>query len=68
MTRNFVESLIAVLTGNAVYFLLLPHLPELARHHPQHLDLGLVVDFWLCLALLECIRMLSRHIARHPHP
>ena len=66
MTRNFVESLIAVLAGNALYFSLLPQLPEGARHHPQHIDLGLLLDFWLCLVLLACIRALGKHISGRP--
>lgn len=49
---NFWRSLIAVLAGNAVYFLLIaPHLPESARHQYFALDLGLVIDFWVCLAV-----------------
>ncbi len=49
---NFWRSLIAVLIGNAIYFLLVaPHLPERARHHYFALDLGLVVDFWICLVV-----------------
>ena len=35
-----------------LYFVvLLPYLPLAARHRPGELDLGLVVDFWICLAL-----------------
>ncbi len=62
MSRNFIESLIAVLIGNAAYFLLLPQLPGSARHDPQHLDLGLLVDFWFCIVALGCVRALSRRI------
>lgn len=66
LKQNFVESLIAVLVGNALYFLLAPALPEAARHNPQHFDLGLAVDFWVCLLVLGCVRMLGR-MARRPH-
>lgn len=62
MSRNFVESLVAVLGGNLAYFLLLPSLPQSARHSPQNLDLGLMVDFALCLVALACVRALSRRI------
>ena len=41
--------LIAILLGNALYFALNPYLPPAARHHPYKLDLGTLVDFWLCL-------------------
>lgn len=62
--RNFFESLLAVLLGNLVYFLLMPHLPERARHVPTHPDVGLLVDFWICLVALGLIRALSKRIVR----
>jgi hypothetical protein len=44
------KCLIAIVAGNAIYFLLLiPRLPPAAVHRPRHLDLGLVLDFWVCL-------------------
>ena len=49
MLINFVQSLLAVLLGNAAYFLLMPSLPPAARHRLYRLDLGLAVDFWFCL-------------------
>jgi hypothetical protein len=45
MMVNFAQSLIAVLAGNVVYFLLMPHLPPAARHVAPRLDLGVLVDF-----------------------
>jgi hypothetical protein len=53
---NFVQSLIAVLAGNLVYFLLMPHLPPAARHNPMRLDLGVLIDFWFCLVFLGAIK------------
>jgi hypothetical protein len=53
---NFLQSLAAVLTGNAVYLLLMPHLPPAARHTALRLDLGLVVDFWFCLVVFGLIK------------
>ena len=49
VVANFVQALLAVLAGNAAYLLLMPHLPPVARHTPFRMDLGLLVDFWLCL-------------------
>jgi len=49
--RRFWRSLVAVLLGNAIYFLLVPYLPPAARHQPQKIDWGLAVDFWFCLAI-----------------
>ena len=56
---NFVQSLIAVLAGNAAYFAVMPHLPLAARHIPPRLDLGVAVDFWFCLVVFGIIKMAS---------
>lgn len=66
MTRNFLASLVAVLTGNALYFLLMPQLPEQIRHSPQHLDFGLLVDFWICSVILGGIRTLGHSSSNGP--
>ena len=63
LPKNVWQSLLAVVIGNAVYFLLMPELPRLARHTTFRFDLGLVVDFWICLVmygLLEFIKRLRR--------
>ena len=57
---NFLQSLIAVIVGNIVYFLLMPHLPAAARHNPARLDLGVVVDFWICLVFLGAIKTFTK--------
>lgn len=57
---NFLEALIAILLGNLVYFLLLPSLPPIARHHRFHIDLGMAVDFWFCLVAYGLIRTARR--------
>jgi hypothetical protein len=57
---NFVHALIAVLAGNAVYFLVMPYLPAPARHVAPRLDLGLVVDFWFCLVVLGIVKTMAR--------
>ena len=58
---NFVQSLVAVLAGNALYFLLMPYLPVRARHVAPRLDLGVVVDFWFCLVVLGIIKTIAGH-------
>jgi len=60
LVANFVQSLIAVVAGNVVYFLLMPHLPLSARHVPMRFDLGVVVDFWFCLVVLGAIKTLTK--------
>ena len=56
VVANFGQALLAVLAGNAAYFLLMPHLPSVARHAPFRMDLGLLVDFWLCLLAFGVIK------------
>ena len=53
---NFVQSLAAVLLGNAAYLLLSPYLPPPARHTVYKLDLGILVDFWFCVVAFGLIR------------
>jgi hypothetical protein len=51
----------AVLIGNLLYFfLLMPHLPPLARHEPYRLDWGLLVDVWICLVLYGLLELVFR--------
>lgn len=60
VTRNLVAAIVAVIFGNAIYFLALwPYLPPSARHQVYRLDLGLLVDFWLCLASFGVIKLSS---------
>jgi hypothetical protein len=56
MTANLLQAFLAIILGNAAYFLLLPSLPQGTRHHPLHLDLGLLLDFWFCVAAYGVIR------------
>ncbi len=53
---NFVQALAAVILGNVAYFLVAPTFPPIARHHPFHFDVGMLVDFWLCLVAYGLIR------------
>ncbi len=59
--QNFVKSLIAVVVGSAVYFLVIePRLPARARHQLFQFDLGLILDAWVCLVTYGIIEMLFR--------
>lgn len=52
------DALIAVLGGNALYFLFLnPQLPPPWQHQPFALDRGLGLDFLLCLVLFALLRL-----------
>ncbi len=60
LPKNFWQSLIAVLVGNAIYFLLMPKMPRLAQHTTFRFDLGLVVDFWICLVIYGLLELFKR--------
>ena len=61
MARRLLKQLVAIIIGNAIYFLLLmPHLPARAQHRPDKLDLGLLVDFWICVVVYGTIELMSR--------
>jgi hypothetical protein len=60
VTFNLLQALLAIVLGNVLYFLLLPSLPPAARHHPFHVDLGSLVDFWFCLVVYGLIRTARR--------
>jgi hypothetical protein len=58
--RTWLLSLVAVLGGNAIYFvLLLPELPPAWVHQPFQADRGLALDFACCLALYLILRAAS---------
>jgi len=59
--KNFLEALVAVLAGNAIYFLLMPHLPAVARHALFKEDWGLLVDFAICTAVFAAVKYARRH-------
>jgi hypothetical protein len=58
--KNFLDALVAVLAGNAIYFLLMPHLPAVARHAFFKEDWGLVVDFLICAAIFAGVKYARR--------
>jgi hypothetical protein len=59
--RRWLEYLVAILLGNAIYYLsLLPHLPEPLLHQGFQTDWGLLVDFVVCVAVYGLIRLGSR--------
>jgi hypothetical protein len=58
--KNFLDALVAVLAGNAIYFLLMPHLPAVARHALFKEDWGLLVDFCICAAIFAVVKRVRR--------
>jgi hypothetical protein len=65
---NFIHALVAVLAGNAAYFLLVRYLPPAARHVPFRIDLGMVVDFWFCLVVFGMIKTIAGRRRRSERP
>ena len=55
------KTLVSVLGGNFLYFVVLyPLLPPEAQHRPSRLDWGLLVDFWICLAIFGLLSLCRR--------
>lgn len=50
------EFFFAIVVGNAIYFALQPRLPPVLQHEIFRLDLGLVLDFLLCVGVYLLLR------------
>lgn len=48
--------LASIMLGNAAYFLVYPHLPSAAQHR-NLVDLGTLVDLWLCVVFYGLIEL-----------
>ncbi len=58
--HNFLDALLAVLAGNAIYYLLMPRLPAAIRHSLFREDWGLLVDFAICAAIFAAVKYARR--------
>jgi hypothetical protein len=58
MMHRLLRYLIAIILGNAIYFWVMPHLPQRIQHEPLQLDWGVAVDFCVCLVCYGVIRMI----------
>jgi len=58
MTHRLLRYLIAIILGNAIYFWLLPHLPPRLQHQPFQMDWGVALDFAICVACYQVIRLI----------
>jgi hypothetical protein len=55
---RWLEYLVAILLGNAIYYLsLAPHLPQGLRHQGFEIDGGVIVDFAVCVAVYWLLRL-----------
>jgi ABC-type uncharacterized transport system permease subunit len=65
MLRRLLKQLIAVVVGSLLYFfVLMPHLPLAGRHQAFRIDIGLLVDAWVCLVLYGAIERIDRQWRR----
>src|SRR6185437_2698498 len=56
--RRWLEYLVAILLGNAIYyFSLVPYLPDSLRHQGFSTDGGVLVDFVVCVLVYGLIRL-----------
>jgi hypothetical protein len=58
MKHRLWRYLIAIVVGNGIYFAVEQYLPPRGHHQPYHLDWGLAVDFWICLACYGIVRLI----------
>lgn len=56
LKREFWQALIAVLAGNAIYYILYPRLPRGLQHRLYQVDAGLLMDFAICAAFYALLR------------
>jgi len=55
--RRWAEYLLAILGGNIIYMAVEPQLPTPLRHRMFQIDLGLALDFVICVMLYGLIRL-----------
>jgi hypothetical protein len=72
LTRaKWIKFTVSILLGNVLYFAVSPHLPAAAQHRTWAVDLGTIVDFWMCLmiyGLLELIAFFRHDKSGHQEP
>ena len=59
--KNFLDALLAVLAGNAIYYLLMPLLPRVIRHSLYKEDWGLLIDFAICSVIFAVVTYQRRN-------
>ena len=57
-SRRWAEYLVAVLAGNIAYLFVEPQLPSVMRHRMFRVDLGLAIDFLMCVGVYGIIRLI----------
>ena len=57
LSRRWAEYLVAVLAGNVAYLFIEPKLPAAMQHHMFRVDLGLAIDFLMCVGIYGLVRL-----------
>jgi hypothetical protein len=57
LSRRWAEYLVAVLAGNVAYLFIEPQLPAAMRHRMFRVDLGLAIDFLMCVGIYGLVRL-----------
>lgn len=61
LLSRFLQPFIAVVVGNAIYFLAIDsRLPPNLRHKLYKLDMGVAIDFWVCVCVWGILEMILR--------
>jgi len=55
--RRWAEYLVAILSGNIIYLFVEPQLPLSMRHRMFRVDLGLAIDFLICVSVYGAVRL-----------
>ena len=59
--RQHWKWVVAVFAGNVLYFFVLYRwLPPEARHRRNQIDLGLIIDLWVCIFIYGLLAFTSR--------
>ena len=57
---KFTKIFVAVIGGNAIYYLFEDNLPDIFHHKLFTFDWGLLLDFWICVFLWVILDLLSK--------
>ena len=55
--RRWAEYLVAILAGNILYLFIEPQLPNPMRHRMFRIDVGLGLDFLICVGVYGLVRL-----------
>jgi hypothetical protein len=63
--RRWAEYLVAILLGNIIYLFVEPELPYVMRHRMFKIDVGLAIDFVICVAIYWLVRQFRSYGEDH---